>query len=153
MATRLAGQPAKARLAAAVNARQPGAGGPGSHLSRGYVERCQLARLRRWPDRVGRESLVLRRGDLYAWREASLPEALISLVAEPRLVVVDGDRLWWVPRLDELLERVELAARERWPEELTQVLRERIARCLAEQLRERQQSWEEAALDLLLAGW
>jgi len=136
-----------------MNVHSSGSGGSGSHLTRAYVERCQLAQIRRWPDRFGREALQLQRGDLYAWRETTRPEAHISLVTDSRSAVIDDDMLWWLPRLDELLERVELAARQRWSEELTPVLRERIAQRLAEQLREREQSWEEAALDLLLAGW
>jgi hypothetical protein len=118
-----------------------------------YLESCRAARLRRAPDRVGREALRLERGDLYAWREGLPPSrgaTRLSLIAEPRTVFIVDDRIWWVPRLEQLLERMEGTIRRREPALGAQPAREWIALRLAERMREREWSWEEAALALLL---
>ncbi len=117
-----------------------------------YVERCRTARLRRWPGRLGSDALRLQRGDLYAWREG-LPRApgelRVSLLAEPRTVGIVADRIWWVPRLEQLLDRLEAAARLQDADLPRQRARERIALRLADRLHEWDESWEEVALDLL----
>lgn len=122
------------------------------HFSNEYIERCRAARLRRWPDRLGRDAQRLERGDLYAWLEGLPPAPLavtVSLLAEPRPVWTT-DRLWWVPRLEQLLERTEQIALRRNGDLTRQEAREEIARGLAALLREREGSWEEIALDLML---
>jgi hypothetical protein len=119
-----------------------------------YLESCRAARLRRSPDRVGREALRLERGDLYAWREGVPPSPgaiRLSLIGEPRTVFIVDDRIWWVPRLEQLLERLEATIHRRAHGQGPQQAREWIALRLAEQMREREWSWEEAALALLLA--
>lgn len=117
-----------------------------------YLEACRAARLRRWPERMGREALRLQRGDVYAWREGRSPgrgTIHVALISEPRTVFIADDRIWWVPRLDQLLERLEAALRRREPDRRR--AREWIALRLAERVRERDWTWEEAALDLLVA--
>ena len=32
-----------------------------------FVEACRVARLRRWPERLGQDALRLERGDFYGW--------------------------------------------------------------------------------------
>lgn len=118
-----------------------------------YLESCRAARLRRWPDRVGPEARRLDRGDLYAWREGapSSPGAVrLSLVAEPRTVFIVDDRLWWVPGLEQVLDRLETTIRRREPAVTRRRAREWVALRLAERIREGERSWEEAALALLL---
>jgi len=118
-----------------------------------YVERCRVARLRRRPDQAGADARRLERGDFYAWRlgpPGVSGSVRVSLIVEPRTVYIVDDRLWWTPRLDQLLQRVEALARQRPPVPDGSV-REWIARRLAGSLRDAADSWEEAALDLLLA--
>ena len=62
-------------------------------------------------------------------------------------MVIAPDRMWWVPQLDQLLERVE-AAVSRQSGAATSQVREVIATQLAARIRDR--SWEEVALELLL---
>lgn len=138
----------------------PGRGSPptpqplDANVSAAFVEACRLARLRRRPDRLGQEAVRLQRGDLYAWREGlpSSPGVVrLALIAEPRSVFIVDDRVWWVPRLDQLLARLEAVVRRREPQRPAQQVREWLALRLAEQMRERERSWEEAALELLVA--
>ena len=124
--------------------------GPGDELTGAYVEACRLARLRRWPGRVGQDVLRLQVGDLYAWREASLPGTQITFLTQYRPVYIAADRLWWLPRLDQLIDRLGAVARQRWPEESARQHRERIGLQLVEGIRQRDQSWEEAALEVLM---
>ena len=119
-----------------------------------YLESCRAARLRRSPDRVGAEALRLERGDHYAWREGMPPASgatRLSLIAEPRTVFIVDDQIWWVPRLEQLLDRLERTIRRREPELGPQLARERIALQLAERMHQRAWSWEEATLALLMA--
>jgi hypothetical protein len=118
-----------------------------------YLESCRAARLRRWPERAGREALRLERGDLYAWREGVAPSSGaigLSLIAEPRTVFIVDDRIWWVPRLEQLLQRLEATILRRDSVAGVAAARESIALQLAGRVRERDWSWEEAALALLL---
>jgi hypothetical protein len=117
-----------------------------------YLARCRTQRLKRWPERQGRDALRLERGDLYAWAVglAPTPGAIhVSLLAEPRPLWTT-DRIWWIPRLEQLLERMEQAALLRHGDLTRLEAREEIARQLAALLRERDGSWEEIALDLML---
>jgi hypothetical protein len=66
-------------------------------------------------------------------------------------VFIVDDRIWWVPRLEQLLERLEATIHRREHGQGPRQAREWIALRLAEQMREREWSWEEAALALLLA--
>jgi hypothetical protein len=75
---------------------------------------------------------------------------LVSQIVEPRTVYIVDDRVWWTPRLDQLLQRVEALVSKR-PTVPDGSVREWIARQLAGSLRDAADSWEEAALDLLLA--
>ena len=116
-----------------------------------YVERCTAARLKRWPERLGRHALRLEQGDFYAWREGLVPTPgaiRVSHLGEPRPLWTT-ERIWWVPRLDQLLERLEQAQRHN-AELSRQEARERIALQLAARVRESEGWWEEIALDLLL---
>jgi hypothetical protein len=118
----------------------------------GYVERCLAAKLRRWPERLGRDALRLEKGDFYAWPEG-LPVApgaiRVALLSEPRPVWTT-DRIWWIPRLDQLLERLEQGALRRDADLTTHEARHQIALQLAALVRGRDGSWEEIALDLML---
>jgi hypothetical protein len=119
-----------------------------------YLERCRIARLRRWSGRMGAEALKLQRGDLYAWREGLPPApgaARISLLAEPRTLLIATDRIWWVPRLEQLLELLEQREQRRAPGLSTHQVRGRVALQLADQVHAREETWEEAALSLLQA--
>jgi len=118
-----------------------------------YVERCRVARLQRRPGEAGADARRLERGDFYAWRlgpPGVSGSVRVSLIVEPRTVYVVDDRLWWTPRLDQLLQRVEALATKH-PTVPDASVREWIARQLAGSLRDAADSWEEAALDLLLA--
>jgi hypothetical protein len=116
-----------------------------------YVERCRAARLLRRPGQVDAEARRLERGDCYAWRLGS-PAASggvrVAQVVEPRTVYIVTDRLWWTPRLDQLLHRVEVEMRRRSAVPGCSA-REWIARQLADRVGHAA-SWEEAALDVLL---
>jgi hypothetical protein len=94
----------------------------------------------------------LERGDYYGWRDV-LPRApktvRVALLAEPRTVAIAHDRVWWVPRLDQLIERMEAALNRRSAGPSVAV-RERFAGLLTERLRDRDASWEEVVLELLL---
>jgi hypothetical protein len=117
-----------------------------------YVERCAAARLKRWPERLGRDALRLERGDLYAWREGLLPAPgpiHVSHLGEPRPLWTT-ERIWWVPRPEQLLERLEQAALRHNAKLTRQEACEQIALQLAARARESEGSWEEIALDLLL---
>jgi hypothetical protein len=117
-----------------------------------YLWACRAIRLRRWPDRPGREALRLQRGDIYAWWEGPATARgtiHVAMISEPRTVFIADDEVWWVPRLDQLLDGLEAAVRRREPD--PRRAREWIALRLAERVRKRDWSWEEAALDLLMA--
>lgn len=123
---------------------------PGPFTS-AYVERCRVARLLRLPGARGEEARRLERGDFYAWRigPPGLPGSVrVSQIAEPRTVYIVNDRLWWTPRLDQLLHRIELAARKRAVP--SDGVREWASRQLASVLARTAVSWEEAALEVLL---
>jgi hypothetical protein len=118
-----------------------------------YLERCRVARLRRWPDRTGTAALRLERGDLYAWREGLPPtpgEIVVSLLAEPRPIFIAPNRIWWVPRLEQLLERLELIQRRDAPALSAREARGRIAIQLVDRVRERDEPWVETALSLVM---
>jgi hypothetical protein len=117
-----------------------------------YVEACRAARLRRRPEVLGQDAGRLERGDYYAYRDMVPPAAgtvRVALLAEPRTVVIGGDRMWWVPRLDQLLERLAAALGRRSNGGPAHV-REVIGRMLAERLRVADRSWEEVALELMV---
>ncbi|TMC10436.1 MAG: hypothetical protein E6J41_08265 [Chloroflexi bacterium] len=117
-----------------------------------FVEACRVARLRRWPERLGQDALRLERGDFYGWRDTVPPApgtVRVTLIGEPRPVVIAHDRVWWVPQLDQLLERLEGAISRRTSGSPAHV-RELIARMLAERLRATDRSWEEVALELMI---
>jgi hypothetical protein len=117
-----------------------------------YLARCRTLRLKRWPERLGRDAQRLERGDLYAWPEglAPTPGAIhVSLLAEPRPLWTT-DRIWWIPRLEQLLERMERAALRRHGDLTRQEAREEIARQLAALVLKGEGSWEEITLDLML---
>lgn len=117
-----------------------------------YVERCRVARLPRWPGPIGPPARRLERGDFYAWRlgpPTVSGSVRVSQIVEPRTVYTVDDRLWWIPRLDQLLDWLEMVARTHATVPGDSV-REGIARQLAGRLSHAAGSWEEAALDLLL---
>jgi len=117
-----------------------------------YEEGCRAARLRRRPELLGRDALRLERGDYYAYRDMVPPAAgtvRVAFLGEPRTVVTANERMWWVPRLDQLLDRLEAALGPRSAGGPAQV-REDIARQMAARMRDREGSWEEVALELLL---
>jgi hypothetical protein len=114
------------------------------------VTHCRESRLPRWPDRLGPEALRLAHGDLYAWRDTSpTAGARIALLGDFHSVFISTGMLWWLPRLDQLLEQLQLAAERRWPDRRPPQCRAGIGLQLVERMREREWSWEEAALDLL----
>ena len=118
-----------------------------------YVERCRVVRLRRRHGQMGADARRLERGDFYAWREGMGAEegrVRVSLISEPRTVYIADDRIWWVPRLDQLLQRLEFVARGQAGN--VAAVRAAIAQQLANRLHDAEGSWEETALDLLLAG-
>lgn len=122
---------------------------PLSPFAEPYVEACRFARLRRRPELVGQDALRLERGDYYAYRDTMPPApgtVRVALLGEPRTVVIANDRMWWIPRLDQLLDRLEAALG--WG---AAGVREAIARQVAARMRDREEgSWEEVTLELLL---
>jgi hypothetical protein len=121
-------------------------------FSAAYVEACRVARLRRTLAGFGQDAVRLRLGDSYAWREG-VPGGdggiRVSCIDSPRPMRISDDRIWWVPSLDQLLERLEvLVIRELGIDR--RKARECIARWLAEATQGRDWSSEEAALALLM---
>lgn len=118
-----------------------------------YVEACRFARLRRRPELLGQDALRLERGDYYAYRDTVPPApgtVRVALLGEPRTVVVASDRMWWLPRLDQLLDRLEAGLCRGSAGGQAQQVREDIARQMAARIRDRDRSWEEVTLELLL---
>src|SRR2546430_8237909 len=126
--------------------------GPGGGLAPEYVQGCRVARLRRWPARIGHEAMRLEVGDLYAWEERKLGGRQISLLGQYRPVYIAADQLWWLPRLDQLVGLLGVEGERRWPNESAHEQRVRVGRRLVDAITERDQSWEEAALAVLLSG-
>jgi hypothetical protein len=75
----------------------------------------------------------------------------VSVIGEPRTVLIADDRMWWVPLLGQVFERLEAAIVRQWPAWTVGEVREHVALQLARRFGgESQRSWEEIALELLV---